>query len=134
MHYKSLQSALKNYAPQINNAVCALQITHSTFFYPGKSLKKLADDQWSSITKGGVYYYIKHNVHTFYHAGGLTRNLTFFNGRISKMFAHTAFLLCGTEQDFLPAGSSKSHQFWPLCSAIFLVSLSFFFGGGAGKF
>ncbi len=54
----------------------------TTFFYLGKFLKKLADNQCSSITKGSIYH-IKHDyVHkTFYPIRRLTRNLT-FNGSI----------------------------------------------------
>ena len=49
-------------APQSENAVCVnsdyMQIT---FFHLGIFLKKLADDQCSSITEG-IIYHIKHNV------------------------------------------------------------------------
>ena len=67
----------------------------TTFFYlPEKFLKKLADDQYFSITKGSIYH-IKHYVHTnFYYSSGLTRILM-FNGSIyyGFIFADTAFLL-----------------------------------------
>ncbi len=58
----------------------------TTFFYPERFLKKLADDKillkkYSSITKGSIYH-IKHYVHTiFYHTSGLSRNWV-FNGSI----------------------------------------------------
>ncbi len=48
--------------PESKNAVCTfLDHTQSTFFYLGKFLKKLADDQCSSIIKGSTYH-IKHYV------------------------------------------------------------------------
>ncbi len=46
----------------------------TTFFYLGRFLKKLADDQCSSITVSTTHA-------TFYHSSGLTRNLT-SNGSI----------------------------------------------------
>ena len=59
--------------------MCILDCTQSTSFCRGKFLKKLADDQFSSITKGSIFY---NNVHTnFSHGSGSTRNLT-FNGSI----------------------------------------------------
>ncbi len=36
--------------------MCILDLTHSTVIYLGKLLKKLADDQFSTITKGNIYY------------------------------------------------------------------------------
>ncbi len=46
------------------NVVCAfLDHTESTFFCLRKLLKKIADDQYCSVTKGSIYYN-KHNVHT----------------------------------------------------------------------
>ena len=39
--------------------MCILDHTQSTFFCLGKFLKKLADDQCISITKGRIYH-IKH--------------------------------------------------------------------------
>ncbi len=45
--------------------MCILDHTQSTSFWLGKVLKKLADDQPSSITKGSIYY-IKHmNIQPF---------------------------------------------------------------------
>ena len=49
-------------APQSKNAVCVFYTvdhTQSASFCLGKFLKKFADDQCSSITKGSMYY-IKH--------------------------------------------------------------------------
>ena len=47
-------------APLSKNAVSAFQIARKTnFFYLGRFLKNLADDQCSSITKGRIYH-IKH--------------------------------------------------------------------------
>ena len=46
------------------------------FFYLGRFLKKIEDDQYTSITKGGIYH-INHNTFfciAFYHSGWLTRN------------------------------------------------------------
>ncbi len=44
-------------APQTKNAIWAFQITmQSTFFYPGRFLKNLADNQESSLTKGCIYH------------------------------------------------------------------------------
>ena len=39
--------------------MCISDYMQTTFFYLGRFLKKLADDQCSSITKGSIYY-IKH--------------------------------------------------------------------------
>ncbi len=56
----------------------------TTFFYLERFLKKLADDQCFSITKGSIYH-IKHNVHTtFYHRSW---NWT-FNGSIYAWYLH----------------------------------------------
>ncbi len=61
--------------------MCISNYIQSTSFYLGKFLKKLADDQCSSIPKGSIYN-IKYNVHTtFYHKSGLTWNWM-FNGSI----------------------------------------------------
>ncbi len=47
-------------APLSKNAVSAFQITYKhTSFYLERLLKKLADDQFSSITKGSICY-VKH--------------------------------------------------------------------------
>ena len=54
---------------------------HSNYFVLPRFLKKLADDQCSSITKGSICH-IKHNVDTtIFHVSGLTRNCM-FNGSI----------------------------------------------------
>ena len=37
--------------------MCILDYTKSNSFALGKFLKKLADDQWSSITKGSIKLY-----------------------------------------------------------------------------
>ncbi len=52
----------------------------TTSLYLRRFLKKLADNHFSSITKGSTYYrHIKHNVHTtFYHSSGLIRNWMFY--------------------------------------------------------
>ena len=60
--------------------MCILGHMYSTFFCLEKFLKKLANDQCSSVTKGGIYCInqtFKPNSHQ--HGSGLTRNLT-FNG------------------------------------------------------
>ena len=44
---------------KVKSNMCILDHTQSTFFCFGKFLKKLVDDQCSSITKGSIYY-IKH--------------------------------------------------------------------------
>ncbi len=45
--------------PQVKTRICISDFMQATFFYLGRFLKKLADDQCSSITKGSVYH-IKH--------------------------------------------------------------------------
>ena len=78
---------------QVKCSICISDYMQSTFFYLGRFIKKLADHQCSSITKGSIYHF-KHNVHTaFYHSSELTRNLM-FNGSISCfMFADTVYLV-----------------------------------------
>ncbi len=44
---------------QVKRSICISDFMQTTFFYLGRFLKKLADDQWSSITKGSIYH-IKH--------------------------------------------------------------------------
>ena len=62
-------------------SMCISNDIQTTFFYFGRLLKKLADDQCSSITKDSICH-ITHNVHTtFYHGSGLSWNCT-FNGSI----------------------------------------------------
>ncbi len=57
--------------------MCVSDCIQITFFYLGRFLKKTADDQCSSISKGSMYH-IKHNGHTtFYHVSGLTWNCMF---------------------------------------------------------
>ncbi len=52
--------------------MCILDHMQTAFFYLGRFLKQIADDQCSSITKSNIYH-MKHNVHTnFYHGSGLT--------------------------------------------------------------
>ncbi len=59
---------------QVKRSICISDFMQTTFFYFERFLKKLADDQNSSITKGSIYH-IKHYVcTTFYHSSGLTRN------------------------------------------------------------
>ncbi len=55
---------------------------HTSFFYLESFLKKLVDDQWSSIPKGSIYH-IKHMYIQPFTKGrsGLTRNLM-INGSI----------------------------------------------------
>ncbi len=61
--------------------VCIAYYMQTTFFYLGRFLNKLADDQCSSITNGSIYH-VKHDVNTiFYHGSGLICNCT-LNGRI----------------------------------------------------
>ncbi len=57
------------------NAVCAYSdYIESIFFCLGRFVKKLADDQCSSIIIGSIFH-SKHYVHaTFYHGSGLTWN------------------------------------------------------------
>ena len=62
--------------------MCIPEYILTTFFCFGRFLNTLADDQWTSITKGGIYHIKHNNIHTtFYHGSGLTWNCT-FNGSI----------------------------------------------------
>ena len=55
-HFTTLASVLSHKI----NAVCAFQITYNLFpFFSGRFLKKLAEDQCSSMTEGSIYH-IKH--------------------------------------------------------------------------
>ncbi len=40
----------------IKRSTCTLEFMQSTFFYLGRFLKKLADDQCSSIIRGSIYF------------------------------------------------------------------------------
>ncbi len=52
---------LLNSAPPSKNKVSAISdYMQITYFHLGRFLKKLTDDQYSSITKGIIYYNIKH--------------------------------------------------------------------------
>ena len=70
------------------------QSTFSTFSYLGNFLKKLADNQCSSITNGSTSY--QTYVHTtFYHWSALTWKLHIkWKYLLCLIFAHIAFLLC----------------------------------------
>ena len=57
----------------------------TTFFYPGRFLKKFADDQYSSIIKKQYLLYQPYVHTTFYHSSGLTRNWV-FNGSIYVLY------------------------------------------------
>ncbi len=48
---------------QIKRSICISDFMQTTFFYLGRFLKKLADDQYSSITKGSI----KHIKHMYIH-------------------------------------------------------------------
>ena len=79
---------------KLKSSICISDFIQTIFFYLGRFLKKLADDQCSSITKSSIYH-CKHIIHTtFYHSNELTRNLM-FNGNIYYVlyFVDTAFLL-----------------------------------------
>ena len=71
--WEAVQVCMNNSPLQSKNVVCAFQITFKLLsFYLGRFMKKLADDQCSSITKGNICH-TKHSVHTtFYHGSGLT--------------------------------------------------------------
>ena len=57
---------------KLKHSICMADYIRTTFFYLGKFLKELADNQCSSITKGSIYH-IKHmSITTFYHGSGLT--------------------------------------------------------------
>ena len=59
---------------------------HTNYFLlPWKILKKLVDDQWSSITKGSIYH-IYHYVHTTFYHWMDWPEIGCFNGSISIMF------------------------------------------------
>ncbi len=56
-------------------SMCISHYMQTTFFYLWRFLKKLADNQCSSLVwlTTGTIYHIKHNVYTtFYHESGLT--------------------------------------------------------------
>ncbi len=81
-------------SPLSKHAVSAFQISfmQTTFFYLGRFLKKLADDQCSSILLKAVSTISTNYVHTTcYHSSGLTRNWM-FNGSLCFIFADTTFL------------------------------------------
>ncbi len=76
--------------------MCILDHTLSTLFCLGKFLKKLADDQCRSITKGSIYY-IKHMyIQPFSMKTDWPINLM-LNGTTVLYFAHNVFLLCEAE-------------------------------------
>ncbi len=80
-YLQSPRISLHNLPHKLKCSIYISDFIQTTFFYLGRFLKKLADDQCSSITKGSIYH-INHYVHTtFYHSSGLTRNLM-FNGSI----------------------------------------------------
>ncbi len=59
LYMQPQENHIFNAASQIKNALCASDYIQTTFFYLGRFLKKLADDQFSSVIKGSIYH-IKH--------------------------------------------------------------------------
>ena len=62
--------------------MCVFDYIQTTFFYLGRFLKKLADDQCFSMTKGSIYHYQTYVHTTFYHGNGLVEN-QMLNGSIN---------------------------------------------------
>ncbi len=73
--------------------LCILHFMQSTFFYLERFLKKLADDQCSSLSKSSIYH-IKHNT-PFCHGSGLTIKLTFKPNHTMVFFV--TFVIKGCE-------------------------------------
>ncbi len=72
-------------APLSKYAIYSSDFMQTTLFYLKRFLKKLADDQCSSMTKGTYLPYQTYVRTTFYHCNGLSKNLT-FNGSIYNVF------------------------------------------------
>ncbi len=67
---------------KLKHSICISDFMQTTFFYHGRFLKTLANDQCSSILHWRRYLPLYAYVHTtFYHVNGLTRNSR-FNGNI----------------------------------------------------
>ncbi len=77
-------------------SMCNSDYIQTTFFYRWRFLKKLADDQCSSITKGSIYHInIKYmSMQTFTMGVDWLEIGCLIMGLI---FAHTAFLFCTAE-------------------------------------
>ena len=77
--------------------MCISHYMQTTFFYLGRFLKKIADDQSFSISKGSIYH-IKH-VHTaFYYGKGLAQNWAFNGSTYRVWYVHILyFYLCVAE-------------------------------------
>ena len=75
-------------------SMCISDYMEATFFYHGRYLKKLADDQCSLITKGSIYH-IKHmSIQPF--TKGVNWPEIGCLMEVCLIFTHTAFLLCRT--------------------------------------
>ncbi len=70
--------------------MCISHYMQTTFFYLGRFLKKIADDQSFSISKGSIYH-IKH-VHTaFYYGKGLAQNWAFNGSTYRVWYVHILY-------------------------------------------
>ncbi len=87
---------LLNWLSGCKCSICISDFMQTTgnFFYHERFPNKLADNQYSFITKGSIYH-IKHNVDTtFYNESGFTWNCTFNWSLYSvSYFADIVFLL-----------------------------------------
>ena len=88
--------------------MCILDHMQSTFFCCGKILKKLADDQYSSITKGSIYYIKCMFIQSFSMEVDWPEISCLMEvSTMSYIFVDTAFLLRG---QYLPTASTLSVQ------------------------
>ena len=76
-------------------SMCSLDNTQSTFFSLRNFLKKLSDDQTSSVTKGSIYYIKRMYIQPFSMEVDWLEMLYFMKHLPCFIFAHTVFLLCG---------------------------------------
>ncbi len=90
--------------PNKKRSICISDFKQTTFFYLERYLKKLADDQFSSMPKSSIYHTKHIYIQPFYPSSGLIRNLTFnLKYLLCYIFADTAFLLGGADLPLLPA-------------------------------
>ena len=106
-----------------------LDHTQSTFFCLGKFLKKIADDQCFSRTKGGICYMKHVYIQPFSLEVDWPKTLTFNGSIYCFIFALTAFLICEaatTQYTGFSCGVSQTrcaskpaHEFDTKCNLLF---------------
>ena len=65
LRMKSIASLSTSYLPHYVKTQYLYFRVHANYFYLERFLNKLADDQWSCIAKGSIYYMKHMSIHPF---------------------------------------------------------------------